>query len=156
LLGHDRWTTEQVLASAAGLSEAQLDQDFDLGHRTLRATLRHLIGNVETWTDLMAERPVRGGRAETPTLAALRAQYAAAAEDFAQVARELRAAGRLNALYTDVLDNPPAQKSVGGTILHVLTHNHQHRAELLHMLARLGVEGLVEGDVLSWEGRLKG
>jgi hypothetical protein len=61
LLGHDAWTTQQVLAAAAGLTDAQLDQDFDIGHRTVRATLAHLIGNVEVWTDLMAERPVRRG-----------------------------------------------------------------------------------------------
>jgi hypothetical protein len=36
-------------------------------------------------------------------------------------------------------------------ILHFIMHSHQHRAELLHVLARLGVAGLIEGDVLSWE-----
>ena len=36
-------------------------------------------------------------------------------------------------------------------IAHVLTHNHFHRAELLHMLARLGLPDLPEGDLLSWE-----
>ena len=35
----------------------------------------------------------------------------------------------------------------------MLTHNHSHRTEILHMLARLGVADLIEGDVLSWERR---
>ena len=42
-------------------------------------------------------------------------------------------------------------KSLASTILHVITHNHMHRAELLHILERSGVPGLIEGDVLSWE-----
>jgi hypothetical protein len=30
-----------------------------------------------------------------------------------------------------------------------------HRGEILHMLERLGIQGLIEGDVLSWEATLK-
>jgi uncharacterized damage-inducible protein DinB len=160
LLGHDAWTTTQVLAAAAHLTDAQLDQAFDVGHGSVRATLEHLIDNVETWTDLLAERPRRltaqaaAPRPSTlapPSVAALAQRYAAAAADFGQQARACRDANRLDATYMDVLDHPPRAKSVGGTLLHVLTHNHQHRAELLHLLQRLGVPNLIEGDVLSWE-----
>jgi uncharacterized damage-inducible protein DinB len=31
-----------------------------------------------------------------------------------------------------------------------------HRAQVLHMLRRLGVSGLPEGDVLSWERQAGG
>lgn len=157
LLGHDRWTTTQVLAAAASLTDAQLDQPFDVGHGTVRATLAHLIGNVEVWTDLMAERPVgaRPAPAAPPSVADFQRRYAVAAARFAELAREQRDAGLLNDTYLDVLDQPPRAKTFGGTLLHVLTHNHQHRAELLHLLARLGVPNLIEGDVLSWEMQAK-
>ena len=151
LLEHDAWTTARVLELAGGLSDAQLDRDFDVGHRTVRETVRHVVRNVEAWTDLMAGRPVRERPAPTSTLAELRRRFEGAFAEFAGLARELRAAGRLDDAYVDVLDRPPRRKSYGGTILHVLTHDHLHRAELLHMLQRLGVEGLIEGDVLSWE-----
>ncbi len=151
LLGHDAWTTHKVLAAAAGLTDAQLDQDFDLGHHTVRATLAHLIGNVEGWTDLMAERPVRPDPAGPQSVADFQQRYTAAAAKFGELAREQRDADLLDDTYLDVLDQPPRAKSFGGTLLHVLTHNHQHRAELLHLLQRLGVSDLVEGDVLSWE-----
>jgi uncharacterized damage-inducible protein DinB len=154
LLGHDSWTTGRILEALATLPDADLDRDFDVGHRTLRETLRHMVGNIEIWTDLMAERTVRDGPGEPQTAAALRARFEAAYADFGQLARALRDSGRINDHYPDVLDKPPRQKSFGGTILHVITHNHQHRAELLHMLARLGVAGLIEGDVLSWEAAL--
>ena len=39
----------------------------------------------------------------------------------------------------------------GGGIAHVITHSMHHRAQPLYMLRRLGIEGLPEGDVLSWE-----
>ena len=155
LLEHDAWTTRRVLEFAQALTDAQLDQDFDIGHRTVRETLRHMIGNVEVWTDLMATRPLRQTPEATPSLAELRGRFEAAFRDFAQVARELRDAGRLGDSYVDVLDQPPRQKSYAGTILHVLTHDHMHRAEILHMLQRLGVQGLIEGDVLSWEATRK-
>lgn len=155
LLEHDAWTTQRVLELAQALDDTQLDAEFDIGHRTWRATARHMVGNIEVWTDLMAERPVRAMPAGPQTLSVLQARFAAAYRDFAAVARAARDAGRLNALYLDVLDQPPRAKTLGGTILHVVTHNHMHRSELLHMLQRLGVNDLIEGDVLSWEAQAR-
>ena len=151
LLEHDAWTTRRVLEFAQTLSDEQLDQVFDIGHRTFRETARHMVGNIEVWTDLMAGRPMRQMPSASPSLVDLQRRFEAAYSDFAQVACATRDAGQLNGLYVDVLDEPPHEKSFAGTILHVLTHDHMHRAELLHMLERLGVRGLIEGDVLSWE-----
>jgi uncharacterized damage-inducible protein DinB len=151
LLEHDVWTTRRVLEIALNLTDEQLDQAFDIGHRTVRETIRHMIGNLETWTDLMAARQVRKMTTEKQSILELRQRYDAAFDDFAQVARQLRDTRRLNDMYEDMLDQPPKRKSYGGTILHVITHDHQHRAEILHMFQRLGVQNLIEGDVLSWE-----
>ena len=155
LLEHDAWTTRRVLESAKTLTDEQLDQDFDIGHRTVRETVKHMIGNIEVWTDLMAARPVRRMPTARQSIVELRRRLEAALSDFAQVAREFRDAQRLSDMYVDVLDQPPQQKSYAGTILHVITHDHMHRAEILHMLQRLGVQGLIEGDVLSWEATRK-
>jgi uncharacterized damage-inducible protein DinB len=155
LLEHDAWTTRRVLELAKTLTDEQLDQDFDIGHRTVRETVQHMIGNIEVWTDLMAARPVRRMPTARPSIVELRRRLEAALSDFAQVAREFRDAQRLSDTYVDVLDQPPQQKSYAGTILHVITHDHMHRAEILHMLQRLGVQGLIEGDVLSWEATRK-
>ena len=155
LLEHDAWTTRRVLELAQPLDDAQLDQDFDLGHRTFRETARHMLGNIETWTDLMAGKGVRRDLPTKPSLSDLQGRFAAAYSDFAGVARSVRDEGRLNESFVDTLDVPPRQKSFAGAILHVLTHDHMHRAELLHMLDRLGVHDLIEGDVLSWEASRK-
>jgi uncharacterized damage-inducible protein DinB len=50
-----------------------------------------------------------------------------------------------------VLDSPPKEKTYGGAIAHVITHSMHHRAQVLYMLRRLGLTGLPEGNVLSWE-----
>ncbi|MGN6755763.1 MAG: DinB family protein [Thermomicrobiales bacterium] len=157
LLRYDAWTTEQYLALSADLTDDQLDRHFDLGPGTLRQTWLHLIGNIETWTALMRGRAQwpSAPPAVPPAMAALQARFAASAPDFAALARELAAANRLDELWTDVLDTPPQRKSYGGAIAHVLIHNAQHRSEIGHMLQRLGVSAVPEGDVLGWEAALR-
>lgn len=157
LLGHDSWTTEQLLLRCRELQPSQWEAQFDLGHQTLPATFEHMIGNVRVWTDLMAERPVRedaGQAAATPE--ALVEQWRVAYADFAALAREIAAQERWDATYVDVLDNPPRRKSFGGTIGHVITHNMNHRSEVIHMLTRLGLADVLEGDLLSWEQQAHG
>jgi|SRR5215207_10383951 len=63
LLEHDRWATTHLLDLCRGLTDAQLDQPFDIGHGTLRETLDHQIPNVEFWTGLMTGQPVEHQRA---------------------------------------------------------------------------------------------
>ncbi len=43
LLGHDAWTTRQLLLRCRELSEEQRSQTFDIGDRSLSETLEHLI-----------------------------------------------------------------------------------------------------------------
>src|SRR3954453_20512549 len=64
LLGHDAGTARELLGICARLTEEGLDREFDIGHRSVRGTLVHVIRNMEVWTDLMAGGPVResGGR----------------------------------------------------------------------------------------------
>jgi uncharacterized damage-inducible protein DinB len=81
-------------------------------------------------------------------------RWQAAYADFAALARTIADQGRWDATYVDVPDDPPRPKTFGGTIAHVITHNRHHRAEVIHILTRLGLENVLEGDVLSWEQQL--
>ena len=78
LLEHDAWTTGRVLELAQNLTADQLERDFDIGHRTVRGTLLHMVANIETWTDLMAARPVRRSPAGRPSILELRGRFEAA------------------------------------------------------------------------------
>lgn len=152
LLGHDWWTTRELLLRCRELDEEALRREMDAGWGSVHATLAHVIDNVRVWTDIMG-----GGPADNSVdwrdvgLEEMLARHDAACADFAALARRLQAEGRLDDLWVDTLDDPPTEKSYGGTIVHVVTHGMHHRAEVLHMLARLGLEDLPEGDALGWE-----
>jgi uncharacterized damage-inducible protein DinB len=153
LLGHDAWTTRQLLLRCDELNDAQLDQLFDIGHGSLRETLSHMVDNLEIWTALLRNDPIlpeaqTHSRASIPGLLA---RWESAYTNFANVAWDVRDNQRYDELWLDTLDTPPQEKSYGGAILHVITHNMHHRGELLHMLARLDVRNLPEGDLLGWE-----
>jgi uncharacterized damage-inducible protein DinB len=157
LLGHDAWTTRQLLLRCRELTEDQLDQDFDIGHRTVRATLLHIIRNMEVWTDLMCGGPIRPGNADPfggASVDGLLVRLDRAAVDLGRLAREVAADDRWDARWVDVLDDPPVEKSYGSAISHVVTHSMHHRAQVLYMFRRLGVMDLPEGDVFSWETRI--
>ena len=156
LLEHDAWTTRQLLLRCQGLTEEQLDRDCDMSHRSVRATLLHLIRNMEVWSDLMAAKTMRenpgllpGGR----SVSGLIDRLDRAASELATVAHAVAQRNGWDEEWLDTLDEPPTRKTFGGSIAHVITHSMHHRAQLIHMLRRIGVEDLPEGDVLSWENR---
>lgn len=154
LLGHDAWTTRQLLERCRNLSNDELDREFDIGHRTVRATFLHIIRNVEIWTDLMSGGEIRpdtkglpGGR----SVEGLIERLDRGSTDLAKLARGIAERDAWDEKWVDHLDDPPTEKTFGGAIVHVVTHSMHHRAQLLYMLRRLGVADLPEGDALSWE-----
>ncbi len=150
LLEHDRWATDQLLEASRGLSDARLDREFDVGQRTLRETFGHTIVNIEFWIGLMTGTPVAewmGGH----SVAALRDWHERAYAAFAGFARRARDEGRLDETYNDHYD---VLKSVGGTVLHVVLHNAEHRTEAVHILVRLGVADVPEVDHGLWDFEL--
>lgn len=148
-LGHDAWTTRKLLVICQGLSDEQLDHPFDIGHRTVRATLEHVVRNVEVWTDLMAGRPASASHGKS--IPELIARGDRAFLELRAVARNVAERGAWDDYFLDTLDDPPVGKTLGGGIAHLITHSMHHRAQLLYMLRRLGLNRLPEGDVLSWE-----
>ncbi len=154
LLGHDAWTTRELLLRSQNLTDEQLDLQFDIGHRTARATFLHIIRNVEVWADLMSGQPVRrnqGDAYDGRTIQGMIVRLDRAAADLAALARSVAQRDGWDERWVDYLDDPPKEKTYGGAIAHIITHSMHHRAQLLYMLRRLGVAGLPEGDVLSWE-----
>jgi uncharacterized damage-inducible protein DinB len=147
LLDHDHWATAQLLDLSRGLTDAQLDQPFDIGHRTLRATFAHMIFNVEVWTAAMAGQPVDAQRDDC-SLAALSERHERSFESFATIARRVRDEQRLDDTYVDHFGGP---MTFGGAILHLVLHHEGHRTEALHILQRLDVPDLPEVDHGLWD-----
>ena len=148
MLGYDRWTTTRLLEQSRSLSDEQLDRPFDIGQGTLRDTFDHMIHVIDHWTALMDGRPAPPGREGNPSIDELIARNERYSATFAEVARRMRDEGRLDETFIDHYDYP---QSIGATILQIITHNVQHRSEARHMLERLGVEGLWDGDPQEWE-----
>lgn len=116
LLGHDTWTTARLIEQSRGLTDPELDQEFDLGWRTVRATLNHVVEVTEGWTDLMNGRPERtfpepAGR--WLTLDALQERLETVAPQLAELARRVQAEGRLDERWTGVPDGPPISSPTG-------------------------------------------
>ena len=148
MLGHDAWATDLILNHCGGLTDEQLDHPFDIGIGTIRATIIHQINTLEFWTSQMEGRPSTVDRDRIPSIAELAGIHARYSAAFANVARAAEADGRLDDLFTDVHGYP---QSKGGTILQTLYHNVNHRSEIRHMLQRLGIEDVWDGDPQEWE-----
>jgi uncharacterized damage-inducible protein DinB len=149
LVAHDTWTTRQLLLACQSLPDELLDKDFDIDQRSLRKTFAHIIDNMETWTDLICERPVtpRSGN----TIAEFLDRLSVVGRDFAHIARKIAREERYDDCFVDSLDKPPRLKTFGGAIGHLITHDMHHRAQIMFLMEKLGLKEHIEGDLLSWE-----
>lgn len=156
LLEHDRWATSHLLNLCLELTDEQLDREFDIGHRTLRATFDHHIHTIAFWTALMAGQPLSREQVEARrrhSIPALIERHNSFFDDFAAFARRARDERRLDDTFEDHFGMPP---SIAGTIIQVAMHNEVHRSEVVHMLTRIGLHEPPEVDHLLWEHVLHG
>ena len=153
LLGHDAWTTRQLLEICGTLSDEQLDREFDIGHRSLRATLLHIIRNMEIWSALMAAEPIEPQTDQT--IPGLTQRLTVAATRLEMIGKQVAAEQAWDDVWLDVLDDPPREKTFGTALAHIITHSMHHRAQMLYLLRLSGVKSLPEGDVFSWETQIK-
>jgi uncharacterized damage-inducible protein DinB len=151
MLGHDQWATARLLELSRDLSDALLDQEFDIGQRTLRETFDHMVYVIDFWTGWMSGRPVEHDRTTLQydrSIAALTDRHARYQASFAAFARQAHDAQRLDDTF---IDHYAVRQSIGATIIQLLHHNAQHRGEARHMLERLGVPDLWDFDPQEWE-----
>jgi uncharacterized damage-inducible protein DinB len=148
LLDHDRWATEQVLAKTGGLPDTALDEEFDVGHRTLRETIDHIIGAREGWTALMTHTPPPDHPDDRP-IAYQEERFARAHGAFAETALRIRDENRLDDTFPDFYG---IEATYGSAILMNILHSEGHRNECVHMLTRLGLPAdELEFDYGLWD-----
>jgi len=149
LIGHDTWTTRQLLLACESLPDKLLDMEFDIDHISLRGTFLHMVENLETWTDLLYEREVQ--RKEGRSIRELTVRFGNASREFSNLAHQVERENRYDDCFWDTLDNPPRLKTFGGAIGHVITHNMHHRAQIMFLMEKIGLKEHLEGDLLTWE-----
>ena len=108
-----------------------------------------MSGCVEFWTAVMTGQPVVDP-GDDRSLEGLRERHERAYTTFADFARRMRDEQRLEDTFADP-DDADVRLTFGSAIIHVVEHSAQHRGEVLHMLERLGVPDLPEGNPLEWE-----
>ena len=140
---YNDWARERVLAAVAPLDDDELDRPFKIGMGTLRKTLLH-IRDAEKWwllnwsgesaeafSELPVSTPIGGLRKESAEIARHR--------------RELfQTLGDGDLLRTVTANPRPGVEwsfRLGDTMVQLGGHGTHHRAQVLNMLRRLGVEG---------------
>jgi uncharacterized damage-inducible protein DinB len=133
LLAHARWADAHLLDHAAKLTDPQLDQPFDIGLQTLRATITHNIGAMRSWADVYAQRPQRPwiGDEGPFTPDELRAMHDETHDDWADLAARLP--------LDTIVERPPRRFTRAHILAHVTTHSIHHRAQAFNILRHLGV-----------------
>jgi len=149
LLAFDLWATREILDACSELTPAQLDQKFEIGPGSLRATLTHIIGAMRRWTDQLAGRELRDrieldGQVRGP--AELTSLLEEAAADFAAAVRAHPPSG----IVSRTLHGKEYSFTRGAVFTHVMTHGVHHRAQCLNMLRHLGVAPLPPSSVTEW------
>ncbi|HZZ43285.1 MAG TPA: DinB family protein [Tepidisphaeraceae bacterium] len=158
LLRHDAWTTKKLLELSRQLPDADLDREFDIGHRTLRRTFAHIVANMECWADLMAAKPQRWNKNNQPgnSIEELIARLDTVSSDLLAIGMRVDQADTPEGYFTDYLDSPPRNKPLGAGMVHIATHGMHHRAQCLYIMRMLGISNLIEGDAISWEREHRG
>ncbi|MCW3098748.1 MAG: DinB family protein [Chthonomonadaceae bacterium] len=154
LLGHDAWTTRQLLLRCRELTDEQLDRPFDIGNRSLRQTFEHIIACMESHTDLMLERTTADYDRDEETIDGMLTRLTIVAKDFAEFATAVEREGRADAMCTNA--EKTRKWPLGSLIAHLITHSMHHRAQVMYLLEQLGVQNVMEGDALGWEGQARG
>jgi uncharacterized damage-inducible protein DinB len=154
LLGHDAWTTRQLLLRCQSLSDEQMHRAFDIDNRSLSATFAHLIGAMEFHTDHLLGRTSSESDREDTSVEGMLLRLTKVAKSFAAFATKVEREGREDEMMINQ-DNE-GLRTLGGVIAHVITHNMHHRAQAMYILDQLGVSDIIEGDVLGWESQARG
>ncbi|MGF1633895.1 MAG: DinB family protein [Phycisphaerae bacterium] len=146
------WATRRLIDACRLLDDADLDRRFAIGPGSLRATLRHILGNLEHWTDRAQGRPTRPFPDATASLDQLESRLLSATDALRRV---LETADVAEVVYSDfTLDDGGVVKARftrSAALLHALNHATHHRAQCLNMLRQLGVDPLPEFDLIDWQ-----
>lgn len=140
LFDFDLWANRQVFACTDGLSDAPLDQPFEMGEGSLRKTIAHIYAAGRIWYDRWNApgretlEPALGIQSLPRIIDAAERLHATRGAWLATLSDETLDAS-LN--YTNWKGEPCSNK-LGHMLLHVVNHGTHHRAQAVNMLRRLG------------------
>jgi uncharacterized damage-inducible protein DinB len=149
LLGHFESANRELFELSLSLRNEELHRNFGIGLGSVHATILHIIGNIEWWTDLMKGAPARASAEDSLGLDDLGRRLTAATLEFANLAMRVQREHSLDSHWPPRPDQPLTY-SFGNTIIHVVIHEAHHRSQWMFMLKSLGVKEIPAAQALSW------
>lgn len=156
MVEHHIWLVGEMAERASTLDGAALDQRIVVSVEgvdddpTLRSLLSRLIGQMDMWNEVIAQRDYDWSVEEHESVASMRTRLDRAGPAFLGHVREVIAEGRLDETFVDAHCSPPEVFTYGGLIAHVLTFAAHRRTLVVGALASAGVDDLGYGDPRKW------
>jgi uncharacterized damage-inducible protein DinB len=127
-----------MLTAAAGLTPAELSQDFKTSDKSVLGTLTHIYRAERIWLNRLREKKAEFRVEGDDTLLALQQNWPGIRSGWADWARELseEGAGAENT-YADLKGNTFTQP-IWTIVLHVVNHSSHHRGQAVGFIRALG------------------
>lgn len=134
------WAAGTLHTVARGLSDAQLDQPFEIGCGTLRATLLHIRFAEQWWLENWTLGPDKPFPEldQTTSIATLEALYRQTASARDAILASMTAEGLVREVVGRPRPGVERRFPIGVTMLQLCGHGVHHRAQALNMLRHVG------------------
>lgn len=150
-LRYGDWANDRLLEAAGAMTDAQLDQPFDIGMGTLRRTLIHIWAGERTWLQRWQGRTETGWPNETESedVSHLREKFHAVRTERDAFLSSLRPE-MLAALVT-YRDSKGSlfKATLSDMLMQGVVHSIHHRAQAANLLRRSAGQ-LVDLDYMYW------
>lgn len=156
MVEHHIWLVGEMVDRAARLSDAELDKPIEISVEgvdddpTLRSLISRLIGQMDMWNQVIAQRDYDFGIESGESVDDMSARLKRVGPIFLGHVRGVVSEGRLDETFVDAHCEPPQLYTYGGLIAHVLTFAAHRRTLVVGALASAGVTDLGYGDPRTW------
>src|SRR5262249_3236316 len=151
---HRAWINQNLLASAAALSDEQLRRSFAIGQGSVWKSLLHMYGAESAWLEALLGREqflVPGdlpgklpgnqlGQGAIASFDELREKWSQLEGRWSKYLAELSPDSFEDVVYRVRSDGERFSSRRADILLHVCTHAHYTSAQVVNMLRQLGVE----------------
>lgn len=152
--GYNDWANDQLLLACGQLGDGKLDQAFDMGLGSIRATMMHIVIGEDTFLK-RAQGEVEakwGDEAERANVAIMKERLDDTRRRREAFFKTLSDAGLpKKRVYRDSYGSLYAT-TLGDLLFQVCTHSMHHRAQVVNMLRRVGGKA-PELDYIYWMRR---
>jgi len=150
-LKYSEWANGELLRASRSLSDAQLDQPFDMGRGCLRRTFIHIHAGEHVWLQRWQARTETPwpNEKEKDSVEVISTQFAGTYAERATFLSNIQS-GDLGKLVT-YRDSKGSlfKATLGEMMMQGILHSTHHRAQAVNMLRR-AADTLVELDYMMW------